>query len=137
MPSQSSKVVNHVHKLKKHKYKSGNITYFCTLPDCNYKVAPALAIGKRSICNRCGNEFILNEYSIRLVRPHCEECHKSKDGKKEIKQIKQPSYSGIDIGVEAPSIAIHNPFADSTLSLSERLKQATTVKEDEEIWLKL
>lgn len=71
--------VKHVHKLRRHKYKTGNIIYFCSLPDCNYKVSPALAVGKRSLCNICGDEFILSQYAIRLAKPHCEKCHKSKD----------------------------------------------------------
>jgi len=66
----------HVHKFKKIKYKSGTSIFFCTLPDCNVKVNPALALGKRCICWRCGEEFILTEYALRLVKPHCENCHK-------------------------------------------------------------
>lgn len=69
---------SHVHKLKKHKYKTGNMIYFCTLPDCHYKLDAALVVGKRSICNICGAEFIMNEYSLKLVRPHCNDCGKVK-----------------------------------------------------------
>lgn len=65
----------HVHKFKKHTHKSGTAVFFCALPDCNKKINPALALGKRCICWKCGNEFILTEYSIRLVKPHCEACH--------------------------------------------------------------
>ena len=76
---------SHVHKLKRHKYPTGNTVYFCTLPDCHFKVDVALALGKRNICNSCGEEFILDEYSIRLARPHCRNCGKQKvrgeDGK--------------------------------------------------------
>lgn len=77
-------VQKHVHRLKKVKFKSGNATLFCTLPDCSYKINPSLALGKRSICWRCGDEFILNEYSLRLTKPHCESCHKSKGSDKEL-----------------------------------------------------
>lgn len=76
MPSQ--KQAKHTHRLKRHKYKSGNIIYFCKLPDCSFKIAPALALGKRVLCNRCGEPFIMNEYSIRLAEPHCEDCHRVK-----------------------------------------------------------
>jgi hypothetical protein len=68
----------HIHKLRRHTYKSGNATYFCAMPDCSFKISPPLAIGKRSICWRCERSFILNEYSVRLAKPHCEECHKPK-----------------------------------------------------------
>lgn len=74
-------VQKHVHKLKRIKFKSGNASFFCVLPDCTFKVNPALALGKRSECWRCGEEFLLNEYSIRLAKPHCEKCHHPKNGK--------------------------------------------------------
>lgn len=68
----------HVHKLKRHKYNTGNQIFFCTLPDCNYKVDVALALGKKSLCNICGDEFIMSEYTIKLVKPHCTRCGKVK-----------------------------------------------------------
>lgn len=69
----------HTHKLRRHKYKTGNTVYFCILPDCSYKIAMALALGKRNLCNRCNEEFIMNEYSVRLAKPHCEKCHQPKN----------------------------------------------------------
>lgn len=77
----------HTHKLKRHTYKrTGNSIFFCTLPDCHYKIDAPLAVGKKAICNVCGDEFIMTEYSIKLIRPHCDKCSKIKvkgaDGKK-------------------------------------------------------
>lgn len=69
---------DHIHKLKRHRYSSGNIIYFCALPDCPYKITPPLALGKRAVCWRCGEPFILSDYAIRLAKPHCENCHKPK-----------------------------------------------------------
>ncbi len=68
----------HIHKLKRLRYKSGNEIFFCVLPDCNKKFNIALALGKRSLCWRCGEEFIMSDYSLRLTKPHCENCHKPK-----------------------------------------------------------
>ncbi len=102
----------HVHKLKKVKYKSGNATFFCTLPDCTYKINPALALGKRAICWRCDQEFLLNEYSLRLTRPHCSACHKLK-GKKEERNY--PINTGIVQDVSSEILL--------ELSLSERLQR--------------
>ena len=76
--------IQHVHKYKRLRYKSGNEIFFCALPDCNQKINPALALGKRSICWRCGESFIMTEYSLRLAKPHCESCHKSKNEKVEL-----------------------------------------------------
>lgn len=68
----------HICKFKRLTYKSGNAIFFCTLPDCNKKLAIPLALGKKCICWRCDNPFIMNEYSLRLAKPHCDDCHKPK-----------------------------------------------------------
>lgn len=67
----------HIHKLKRLVHKSGNVVFFCVL-DCSYKISSALALGKSCICWRCGEKFLMNEYSLRLAKPHCENCHKPK-----------------------------------------------------------
>lgn len=77
----------HTHKLKRHKYaKTGTMVYFCTLPDCHWKIECFAALGKKSICNICGNEFIMSEYTVKLHLPSCNNCRKVKvsgeDGKK-------------------------------------------------------
>ena len=76
---------NHIHKLRRHKYKTGVSVYFCTMEDCHFKIECALSLGKRAICNLCNNEFVMNEYTIKLARPHCPDCSKQKvqgeDGK--------------------------------------------------------
>lgn len=99
----------HTHKFKRLKYKSGNITFFCTLPDCTVKINPQLALGKRSICWRCGSDFILNEYALRLAKPHCPSCHK-------------PKHGGIDHN-KAQELINTLP---SAISLAERLQQTLT-----------
>lgn len=113
----------HVHKLKKVRFKSGNVTFFCALPDCTFKINPALALGKTCECWRCGKTFILGEYALRLVKPHCDECHHSKNEKIEI--------TGVEFKPE--ELFIHTnatPPETSTMSLADRLKQ--TIKEAEE-----
>lgn len=73
-----AKLTSHIHKLRKHRYPSGNAVFFCTLPDCHYKIDVPLALGKRTLCNICGEEFIMSEYTIKLVKPHCSDCGKVK-----------------------------------------------------------
>jgi len=112
----------HTHKLKRHTYKSGNQIYFCVL-DCNYKISPALAVGKKSICNRCGLEFTMTEYAVRLAKPHCEACHKPKD-------IKVIDEIRAEIGAEIPSPAIQ----PAVISLRDRLSALRVprpIEEDE------
>lgn len=72
---------NHVHKFKRYVYDSGYTIFFCTLDNCPYKVKVELTLGKLNICWRCGHEFPMNEYAIRLARPHCVDCQKDKEGK--------------------------------------------------------
>lgn len=79
----------HVHKFRRHTHKTGNRIFFCALPDCNVKMNPALALGKKCICWRCGEEFILNEYSIRLAKPHCDNCHQPKGQKDLVSHLTQ------------------------------------------------
>jgi len=100
----------HVHKFKRITYKSGNQIFFCALPDCNKRISTSLALGKRSLCWRCGESFIMNEYSCRLAKPHCENCHKPKKIEEKIDEI-------------LPSLSL----ADR---LSQTIKQAKT-EEDE------
>lgn len=101
----------HIHKLKRLKYKSGNTIFFCALPDCSFKINPALALGKRSVCWRCGNEFIMSEYSLRLAKPHCDACHKPK----------------FNTTTDDIHIALGPEDIEEELSLAERLEQ--TIKD--------
>jgi hypothetical protein len=66
-------ILKHVHKLKKHSYKTGMTIFFCTL-DCSYKIEAALAVGNKALCNICEEPFTLTELSVRLKRPHCLNC---------------------------------------------------------------
>lgn len=67
-------MTKHVHRLKKHKYKNGTQIFFCTLPDCHYKIEVPLALGKESLCNICGEPFLMNEVALKLNSPHCRNC---------------------------------------------------------------
>lgn len=101
----------HIHKLKRYRFKSGSVVYFCALPECNYKVAIALALGKRVLCWRCGKDFVMNEYAVRLAKPHCEACHKSKG--------EEPVHEEVEILTLPP------------MSLAERLKQSVVFSKPE------
>ena len=68
----------HTHKY--HKVNMGHkkpyIVYACALPHCRHYVVQNAAIGKMTICWKCGNEFILNRNSDGTVnaKPICPEC---------------------------------------------------------------
>lgn len=76
----------HAHRLRRHTYKTGTSVFFCTLPDCYFKAQCEHMLGKPSICNLCGNEFIMNGYQVKLKSPHCDDCSKIRikghDGRK-------------------------------------------------------
>jgi len=118
-------VTDHVHKLRRHAYKNGTKVYFCCLPDCNYKVDVGLAIGKRSLCNICGSEFLMNEYSIKLSKPHCSSCGKIrvKDDNGKVKFVNKGR-----LEVIAGELA-----SSPVTSLRERLGAVVTMEKDEDI----
>lgn len=123
MSQTAAAATKHVCKFLRHRFKSGNITYFCA-NGCNKKIAPALSLGKPCICWRCGNVFIMNEYSIRLAKPHCDACHKPKGSE---------NAPEVDIQFVSPSlpptIQTLTPQSASTIaSLSERLRLATSAE---------
>lgn len=140
MPSVSNKT-EHVCKWKRHTYETGSKIYFCALPKCNKKMKVGLALGKECICWRCGNVFQLNEYSIRLAKPHCMDCHKSKGMSQEeanlrnsdIVRTKEPEFKS-SLPVEAKGI-LDGSFLNKVenLSLADRLKKATQGEDEEEI----
>lgn len=108
--------VKHTHRLQKHKYPNGTAIFFCTLPDCHFKVEAALALGKECICNQCGESFIMNEYTLRLKRPHCANCGK----------IKVTNANGEKIYVNKRNPAIMEVVAANDVSsLRERLDSLT------------
>lgn len=111
----------HVHKLRRHRFKSSNVVYFCATEDCKYKVSPALAIGKRALCWRCGNPFIMNEYSIRLAKPHCDNCHKPKN--------EEPRIVTIPV---LPSPILQPARIESLTDLRARLTKTTQTTEKSE-----
>ena len=68
-----------------HRYQRANIAkaqgkkyevYRCSLPDCNHYLVPELVAGKKSICWRCGDPFVITTNLLRLAKPHCKNCTK-------------------------------------------------------------
>lgn len=116
------KTTAHVHKLKKHKYKTGNTVFFCTLPDCHFKIDAPLALGKRALCNICSGEFIMNEYALKLIKPHCEKCGrvKVKDATGNTRYVKKAS-----------NRILTDIAADSNTNLRSRLESITGIHEDD------
>lgn len=119
-----AKLTSHTHKLRKHKYPSGNAVFFCILPDCHYKIDVALALGKKTLCNICEEEFIINEYTIKLAKPHCSNCGK----------VKVKDASGANRYVKKVTNRILSDMAERTSGdLRSRLDSMTSVSSEEDI----
>jgi hypothetical protein len=71
-------ILKHTHLYKRHTYSNGEQILFCTRGECDKKINVKLALGKPAVCWRCQKEFTLNEYSLRLAKPHCMDCKKRK-----------------------------------------------------------
>ncbi len=113
----------HTHKLKRIKYNNNEEMYFCVL-DCTFKVVVKEALGKKTICWRCGDEFLMNEYSIRRAKPCCNKCidHKETLSESEI------SFANIRTADVSKEGKINKP----TSSLKERLGNLTSKTETSE-----
>ena len=115
------RIQSHTHKLKRHTYRStGSKVFFCVL-DCGFKVDQGLALGKKTICWRCGSETSINEYSIRLAKPICMSCKKTKVETKS--QVTGPTVE----------ILVQSVAAIETNNLSDRLKKLTFAPAAEKI----
>jgi len=76
-------VIKHVHKYFRPKGAYGRKGfYICKHASCTHRLHKELLVGKMSICNSCGEEFLLDTYALRLAFPHCEKCTKGVAGEK-------------------------------------------------------
>jgi len=119
------KVQEHTHKLKRHIYPNGTKVYFCIL-DCTFKVEAAFALGKVVLCNICNEPFPMNEYSIKLAKPHCNACGKMK--------IKDPDGKARFINKGRPTQAIADLGKSAISSMKDRMAgRVVAMEKDEDI----
>lgn len=82
MPAKvhTHRYVRAVGRLTEDNKDSGFIGYYkCADPACSHYNKAELILGKKSICNRCGKEFVL-PLALRALtnKPHCKDCTKKK-----------------------------------------------------------
>lgn len=85
--------MRHIHRytridLSRDKNKPRVWVMRCNLPRCNSYTfmktkmsCPALK-GKEALCNRCGEEFLLNKRALQMANPCCDGCVLKKDDNK-------------------------------------------------------
>lgn len=120
-----SKVRDHIHRLKKHKYKNGTPVFFCT-NNCSFKIEVPFALGMEALCNVCGDSFTMTEYTLKLAKPHCANCGKVQvideaTGKKKFVQKGRANEALADLGKEA------------VISMKDRLGKVVAMAKDEDI----
>lgn len=75
------KIPNHIHKffrknLSRNPGVKPYLVYACQQPACTYYIPLTLALNKLAECWRCGDPFVMDKYSITLLKPHCNSCIK-------------------------------------------------------------
>lgn len=73
---------NHVHKYQRVKLggrQSKYIVMKCMLPGCTHFIRRDLAVGRKSICWKCGGELILNMENTTLKKPTHRECRRVRE----------------------------------------------------------
>jgi hypothetical protein len=84
---------NHTHqyalyKKRSRKHKNPDTGYIpfearyfeCKLPKCTHYIEASRLVGKASLCNGCGQEFLLSRDDLERVEPKCLHCSKTKKG---------------------------------------------------------
>lgn len=77
-----AKAKKHIHQYKREKL-GGKTIYKCTLPGCPHYLYRQFMDNVVSLCNECGNPFIMTKYGLRLAKPHCNDCTKPELAKRE------------------------------------------------------
>jgi hypothetical protein len=76
------KTNSHTHQYHLRPYGSKGLkVYACALPNCtHFQLEKSLLIGKMSLCNQCGDPFMLSNETIarEVVRPRCAQCKEEK-----------------------------------------------------------
>ncbi len=83
----------HVHtyalyKKRSRKHKNPDTGYIpfdrrwfeCRAPKCTHYIEASRLVGKASLCNGCGQEFILTRDDLERWEPKCLHCSKTKKG---------------------------------------------------------
>lgn len=78
----------HVHSYHRKQLGQSRI-YKCVQPGCTHFINEQLIEGRKCICSRCGNVFIIIKATIKNcpAKPHCEDCYQTNNIDKKMDDI--------------------------------------------------
>lgn len=101
-------VLEHIHtyirwkvsRYSKHggdKIIGGERQFKCNHPNCTHYMSESMVLGKASLCNGCGQEFVLDKSNIDMLFPKCLSCRKTKkaDEHRKVSQIVDDSINSM------------------------------------------
>lgn len=65
----------HIHKYTRVKTEKSTLMK-CAIPGCKHFLARLLAVGRESLCWRCGEAFFLTMENTTLKKPCCDNCRR-------------------------------------------------------------
>ncbi len=79
--------MKHLHKYKRMTMGAKYKVLKCIVPGCpHYVPLNNMAIGRICECNRCEKPMTLTKASLRLAKPHCEDCVERQDDSRKIEE---------------------------------------------------
>lgn len=73
--TKKQKAPIHTHKYEKIKWGTNKtIIWKCALVDCSHYLHVEFILGKKSICWKCGNQFLMTYSKLLRNRPKCDKC---------------------------------------------------------------
>jgi len=68
---------DHIHKyMRVNLGKNGYVVFKCMIPGCPHYIRRELAVGRQSICWRCGRPMTLTMANTLLKKPHHLDCRR-------------------------------------------------------------
>jgi len=85
-----AKYQEHAHRYTRIKLgKNDYIVFRCVRPGCSHYIRQELVVGKIAQCWRCEGDFVMNQKTAMLKKPHCHKCTKTPEKYKKQKLVPQ------------------------------------------------
>ena len=90
--TKKGKLPPHIHMYEKVKWGANKtVVWKCCLVECRHYLHVEFILGKKSLCFKCGQPFLMTYTKLLRNRPKCDDCQSvSGQGPKRRKPIVQP-----------------------------------------------